>query len=606
MVSRTPENTEKTLGDVVDQLQELNKSTELAQETAKYTQELRDYMEDEGSRLDSGQLSALEDLIQVLKEGRLDDLESDKEELLRSRVEMRRDEERNDLLETISKYTSLSFEQLKAEFGDKGRFSIMGLLIRTALVGTLIGIFKGAYLEPFKFLGKGLVAISSKIGKLTGLDKFFKGIRLGVQAQLTRGIGAFTSIFKTTGNKPPGFMGKSVTMMKNVFIDLFTLIRTTGLNLLKVVSGFSGYFAGRFASLQALTKIDLSPKMISKPFQAVGKAIRTFLAPLDDFLKLFSTTAGPAVKQLDRASKAATGGISSVTKIGTSLFNFFKVLKPVQTVFKTLGTIGQAFRGVGQVLGRFFVFVTAIWGAVTGFRDGFKKYEDGSLLTNIFSGIMGAISGVLKAIYGFPLDFVKSILSWVAGFFGFEKVQSALDSFSFSEIIGNIFNFLTETIVGFFSSMSDAIQDIGFAGLIKNAMLSMVKIFKKIALFPSAVAAGGLAALAYAFPGGKTPMEGFTEGFNKVFNAGDAAIDSLKSKADGLNSEGSIIKAKTEEGKMLQRSLEADEKRTAAIERFEQLNQSIMNKGGDVVNVVSNAAGAAVSNVKGTLANVYS
>ena len=57
---------------------------------------------------------------------------------------------------------------------------------------------------------------------------------------------------------------------------------------------------------------------------------------------------------------------------------------------------------------------------------------------------------------------------------------------------------------------------------------------------------------------------------------------------------------------MLQRSLEADEKRTAAIERFEQLNQSIMNKGGDVVNVVSNAAGAAVSNVKGTLANVYS
>jgi hypothetical protein len=597
---------QKTLGDVVEQLQELNKATELAQETAKYTQELRDYMEDEGHKLDSNQLSALEDLIQVLKEGRLDELEADKEELLRNRVEMKRDEERNDLLETISKYTSLSFEQLKAEFGDKGRFSILGLLIKTALVGTLVGFFKGAYLEPFKFLGRGLIAISSKIGKLTGLDKFFSNIRVGVQAQITKGIGAFTSIFKTTGNKPPGFMSKSVTMMKNVFIDLFTLIRTTGLNLLKVVSGFSGYFAGRFASLEALTKIDLSPKMISKPFNAVARGIRAFLAPLDDFLNLFKTTTAPAIKQIDRASKAATGGINSVTKIGTSLFNFFKVLKPVQTVFKTLGTIGQAFRGVGQVLGRFFVFVTAIWGAVTGFRDGFKKYEDGSLLTNIFSGIMGAISGVLKAIYGFPLDFVKSILSWVAGFFGFEKVQSALDSFSFSEIIGNIFNFLTETIVGFFSSMSDAIQDIGFAGLIKNAMLNMVKIFKKIALFPSAVAAGGLGAIAAALPGGKTPMEGFTEGFNKVFTAGDAAIDSLKSKADGLNSEGSIIKAKTEEGKYLQRSLEADEKRTAAIERFEQLNQSIMNKGGDVVNVVSNAAGAAVSNVKGTLANVYS
>ena len=597
---------QKTLGDVVDQLQELNKSTELAQETAKYTQELRDYMEDEGNRLDSGQLSALEDLIQVLKEGRLDDLEADKEDLLRGRVEMRRDEERNDLLEMISKYTTLSFEQLKSEFGDKSRFSIMGLLIKTAVVGTLIGFFKGAYLEPFKFLGKGLAAISSKIGKITGLGKFFSGIRLGVQAQITRGIGAFTSIFATKGNKPPGFMGKSVTMMKNVFIDLFTLIRTTVTNLLKVFSGFSGYFAGRFASLEALTKIDLAPKMISKPFQAVARAIRTFLAPLDDFLNLFKTTTAPAIKQIDRAGKAATGGISSVSKIGTSLFNFFKVLKPVQTIFKTLGTIGKAFRGVGQVLGRFFVFVTAIWGAVTGFRDGFKKYEDGSLLTNFFSGIMGAISGVLKAVYGFPLDFVKSILSWVAGFFGFEKVQAALDSFSFSEIIGNVFNFLTETIVGFFSSMSDAIQDIGFDGLIKNAMLSMVKIFKKVASFPTAVAAGSAGAIAALLPGGKTPLEGFNEGFKKVFNAGDSALDSLKSKADGLASDGSIIDAKTEEGKALQASLEADRDRSAAIERFEQSNiGQILNKGGDVVNVIGNAAGDAVSNVKGTLANVY-
>ena len=296
--------------------------------------------------------------------------------------------------------------------------------------------------------------------------------------------------------------------------------------------------------------------------------------------------------------------MKSATKIGTSLFNFFKVLKPVQTVFNTLGVIGNAFRGVGQVLGRFFVFVTAIWGAVTGFRDGFKKYEDGSLLTNIFSGIMGAISGVLKAIYGFPLDFVKSILSWVAGFFGFEKVQSALDSFSFSEIIGNVFNFLTETIVGFFSSMSDAIQDIGFAGLIKNAMLSMVKIFKKIASFPTAVAAGGAAALAAPFKLAN-PITEFSNAFGRVFNAGDAAIDSLKTKADGLASDGSIIAAKTEEGKALQANLEADRDRSAAIEKFEQLNQSVMNKGGDVVNVISNAAGAGVSSVQGTLANVY-
>jgi hypothetical protein len=600
-ISRTPENNPKTLTDVVEQLQELNKATELAQETARYTQELRDYIEDEGSRLDSGQLNALEDLITVLQEGRLDDLEADKEELLRSRVEMKRDEERNDLLEMISKYTSLSFEQLKAEFGDKGRFSILGLLIRTALVGTLIGFFKGAYLEPFKFLGKGLTAISSKIGKITGLDKFFRGIRLGVQAQLTRGIGAFTSLFATKGNKPPGFMSKSVTMMKNVFIDLFTLLRTTVTNLLKVFSGISGYFAGRFASLQALTKIDLAPKMISKPFQAVGKAIRTFLAPLDDFLKLFSTTAGPAVKQLDRASKAATGGMKSVTKIGTSLFNFFKVLRPVQLVFQTLGTIGKAFRGVGQVLGRFF----GIFNFIFGFFKGFKKYEDGSFLTKVFAGIMGGFKQMLLMGPIFLLDGLKWVVGKILGLFGFEKAAEFLSSFSFSKIVGDAFDAVTDSIINFFANMKDAVADIGLGGIIKNLSIDLLKIAKKMAMFPVAIAAGGAGALAAALPRGKTPMEGFMEGFNKVYTAGDATLDSLKTKADGLASDGSIIAAKTDEGKALQASLEADRDRSSAIERFEQLNQSVMNKGGDVVNVISNAAGASVSAVQGTLANVY-
>jgi septum formation topological specificity factor MinE len=138
---------EKSLSDVVEQLQELNEATEMAHESARYTQELRDYMRNEGHNLDASQLTAIEDLISVLKEGRLDELEADKEQLLRNKVEMRRDEERNDLLEGIAKYTNLSYEQLKLEFGDKGRLSIMGLLIKTALVGTLIGFFNGAFLD---------------------------------------------------------------------------------------------------------------------------------------------------------------------------------------------------------------------------------------------------------------------------------------------------------------------------------------------------------------------------------------------------------------------------------------------------------------------------
>jgi hypothetical protein len=100
---------QKSLGDVVEQLQELNDATAMAQESAYYTQELNDYMRTEGRNLDSSQLYAIEDLIEVLKSGKLDELEAEKEQLLRGRIEAKRDNERNDLLETIAKYTTFSY-----------------------------------------------------------------------------------------------------------------------------------------------------------------------------------------------------------------------------------------------------------------------------------------------------------------------------------------------------------------------------------------------------------------------------------------------------------------------------------------------------------------
>ena len=595
---------EKSLSDVVEQLQELNEATEMAHESARYTQELRDYMRNEGHNLDASQLTAIEDLIAVLKEGRLDELEADKEQLLRNRVEMRRDEERNDLLETISKYTSLSFEQLKAEFGDKSRFSVMGLLIKTALVGTLIGFFNGAFLEPFKFLGKGFAAISSRIGKVTGLDKFFKGIKLGVQGQLTKGIGSFTSLFATKGNKPPGFMSKSVTMMKNVFIDLFTLVRTTFFNAVKILSGISGYFAGRFASLEALTKINLSPKMVSKPFQAVAKGISAFLAPLNGFLNLFKTTTAPVVKQLDNASRAATGFKNA--KFGTAIFNFFKTLKPVQTIFTTLQSIGGAFRGLGVVLGRFF----GVFNFIYGFFKGFKQYEDGSFLTKLFAGIMGGFKQMLLMGPIFLLDGVKWVLGKIAGALGFEGAAAFLESFSFSKIVGDAFDFVTDSIIQFFARLKDSIADIGIGGLIKNSMLQLLKIYKKIITFPLAVAAGGLGAVAAMLPGGKTPMEGFKAGFNKVFTAGDAKLENMKSKADGKdNKTGQHLIMKSREGKELRDNIMTGV--TRAIETSQNpprptINQQIQQKGGDVVNMVTTATKETISSVGGIIANSYS
>src|SRR5210317_362199 len=584
---------QKTLGDVVAQLQELNRSTELAQETAKYTQELRDYMENEGHNLDSNQLSALEDLIQVLKEGRLDELEADKEELLRNKIEMRRDKERNDLLETISKFTGISMDILKNEFGGKDRSVIMGILIRTALIGLFKGFLVGAFLEPFKLIGKGFIAISSKIGKFLGLDIFFKNLKLGLQTNITKAFDFLKAAFATRPGKPPGFLAKSFIGLKKVFVDIVNILRVSFGNAIKILSAVTGFIAGRIGALESLTKLQFKVNVTSAPFKLVARIINFVLEPIRKLGNILFKIFTPAIVGLNKAGKAIAPGSKIVSKLGSNIVRFFSALQPVQKAFTILRSIGGTFFKIGKVFGRFFYVVAGIYGAVTGFMKGFKRYEDGSLFEKLLGGLSGAFTGIFNILISSLADLAKDGISWVARKLGFENFANFLNSF-------------TDTIVNTFRKISEMVQDIGVGGIIKNTVLDLIKMFKKIALFPAAVAAGGLGALAAALPTGKTPMEGFTEGFNKVFNAGDAVIDSLKSKADGLNSEGSIINAKTEEGKMLQRSLEAEQKQAAAIERFEQLNQSIMNKGGDVVNVVSNAAGAAVSNVKGTLANVYS
>ena len=88
-----------TLDSVVDRLQEMNKDqTALQKESITYANELQDYVQNEGHALTNQQIMAMQDMILALKEGRLDDIEAQREELIRQRAEDRRDEERNDFL----------------------------------------------------------------------------------------------------------------------------------------------------------------------------------------------------------------------------------------------------------------------------------------------------------------------------------------------------------------------------------------------------------------------------------------------------------------------------------------------------------------------------
>ena len=82
-----------TLDSVVDKLHEMNDDqTALQKESIQYANELQDYVQNEGHNLTNQQIIAMQEMILALREGRLDDIEEKREELVRQRALEKRDE----------------------------------------------------------------------------------------------------------------------------------------------------------------------------------------------------------------------------------------------------------------------------------------------------------------------------------------------------------------------------------------------------------------------------------------------------------------------------------------------------------------------------------
>ena len=577
---------ERTLLDVVNELKELNQATQVAQDSATYTQDLRDYVTSQGDNLSSRQLMAINDLISAISEGELDQMEADKERIARN-------EERNDLLEAIAKYTSLSLDQLKAEFGDKDRGVIMTMLINAAIRGAIIGVMKGIY-DSYKFLGKGFLAVGKGIGKFLRLDKFYKAMSTSVSSAMKSAVANIKGMFG--GGGKPGMMGKMINNVRNGITkmmpflkDLFKLTKTIAINAKAITVGIGGFFAGAVGSLKALTALNFTPTMISKPFIAASKLMGRFFAPLKDFTQLFANVFKPMITNLNAAGKATKSSAKGVKTLGTTIVNFFKALKPVKTAFGILGKVGAAFAGIGRVFGRLFLPITIIMGIFDGLKGATKemeKYSDAGFFSKLFAGTMGFLSGVLQGLIGIPLDLLKSLVGWIAGKLGFEGVQEFLSNFSFADSIGQLFSAIINGVLGFVQSIKDTIADIGIMGMVQNLALDLLKIFKKIALFPTAVAAGAVKGLAAAWPGGKTPGEAFMEGFNKVFTMGDAKIDAMKVQGDGMTESGEEIKTTSEENAAGQASL-ASRAAEAGGNLVDASKNAVTNVGDTIIQTIS-------------------
>lgn len=596
---------DSNLNDVVEQLKELNNAQEMAHDAARYTQELRDYVQNEGDKLDSGQLVAIQDLIEVLKDGRLDELEAANEDKIRAKIESKKDSQRNDLLEKLAKLSGQNVDILRKEFGGKSDNAILATIIRTAVKAVLAGFLFGAFIEPFKLLGKGIGLLGGKIGKLLGFGGFFSRLKgaLFVFGDIIKAAAkAFTSQFFPKGGKGGAFG----TIFKGVK-DLVRFFAQSVKNLTGLMAGAFGFFSGRLGALKGLTKLNFAPPMDTKTGKAIIRTITGFFSPLKNIQKLFGAETSKIAAALDRGGKAVstTGGFFS--KLGTNIFKFLNAVKPLKTAFEFLGRIGKAFFGLGQILGRFFIVISGIIGAVKGAFGAMEGQE--GFINKTIAFVLGGIKGAVNAIFMAPLDFFKNIIAWVLNFFGFENAAGFLKSFSFEGIVSTIFDTLISVVTGFISKMQDMIADIGIGGIIKNLGISYLKVVKKMAMFPLAMAAGGLGAVAAMLPGGKTPMEGFKEAFDKVFTFGDDKLDSLKAKADGVNKDGFVIQAKSEEG--IARQKELEEARTRMASRNDP--DFRRNLGGNLsydyqnntVNVITPQSQGVMSSVSGVIANVY-
>ncbi len=525
----TEDNQLSGFAKLADNLKEQNETAKTIDENRIFAEKIQSQLLDDSIKLSQDQRKELIQLQEILTGNELKTLEDKKE------------------AKAIAEQTLEALEGILENTEDLGTISgpaEAGLLALLAIPVALIALGSGfvvgiaeSFTTLIKILGKGLLKAVTPIVK--GVLLLWKTLFVGVFKLLNKipFVKSLTSSIRGFFSNLGGRFTKAGKAIGQAFKPL-----TNGIKNIKsaFAAGFSGLKSFRTASGQfaKLGKIGNIGKGIAQGLKNISNAAatikNTLLAPFQQI-----------GKDLAPIKKLMPSGKSLMPKSGIK--GIGKLITTMKSVFKAAFTFGR-------VLGRLFVPITIIMSLFDTFKGaqaGFDKYKDKGFLEGIIGGLFGAISGFLTGFIGMPLDLLKDAISWIAEKLGFENFSEQLDSFSFSEMIGKLFTSITDTVIEFIGSIKESIADIGIGNTIRNVGLSILKLFKKVSLFPLAVATGGAAALAAglksAFGFGMGPKQAFMEAFNNVMTAGDATIDSFKVQGDGLNEKGESVKAVSEE-----------------------------------------------------------
>lgn len=276
---------------------------------------------------------------------------------------------------------------------------------------------------------------------------------------------------------------------------------------------------------------------IKKLFKPVGdfftkiknsKFVKAISTTLDDIIKSIKNFGGKISKFFEPIKKVfgfigkifgggAGGGVFS------KIAGFFNPAK--NPVIK--GIMGFA-KGLGKVLGKIFLPITIIMEAfnfITGFMDG---YEEGGVI----GGLEQGVTDVFNSLIGWPLDMLKSGLSWILGAFGFEEAEAALDAFSFQELFDKMFDNIFGYVKNIFGNLTSAFDKI-MAGDIMGGFGDIGKMVGGILLMPWDLLKDGVSWLlsAFGWDEGAEALDSFSftdilnQTIDGIFNFFKAGID---------------------------------------------------------------------------------
>ena len=399
--------------------------------------------------------------------------------------------------------------------------------------------------------------IGAAIGVANALKLALKTLALPFRA-LSTSIGlAFKNFFPDTTARFTNFVKTTGAQFKNIIAGIRASF-TMGLN--GVNGGVRGV-NGAFRKLNFADKISKSiggmvlainnfgttvatkAKAITKPVVDAVKATGAFLANAGRAVMGFVRNLGFAQFFDDIAKAGSAGGAKLVSSVKSFFKPMMDTIKGVTTAFQNgMGKFTAVFRTLGRVIFFPLTVIIGIVDSIKGWKAGFDE-TGGSLI----GGVLGALGGLFKGLIGMPLDLIKNIFSWLAGKFGLDGIQSFLDGFSFTGMIGSLFDTIADSVLGFFDAMRDESGSFDFGKIIKvvigslfNVLTAPIRgILNKVADLASSI----------GFKGTAEKIRGFADGL-KMDTGFDDAFDARKAEREKVREEKRIAEAEKEKGKL--------------------------------------------------------